>query len=100
MFFLAQGKEKSNGCTEEILAAMKEHFNKNETSIRKMLLRLTEEVVALRKEVRDLKMHVKCNTPITCILPAPFTTKEDLMQFERTLEDNEDKFNELVNCCT
>lgn len=62
---------------------------------RPILLRLTENVAGIRKEIIELKKAVSHNNS-TIIPSKPFANVEDFLNFEKTILEDVDKFSLLV----
>lgn len=66
-------------------------------STQKLLLRLTEEVVGLRKDFSEFKKNYIQNNSIEHIVPGnPFANIQEFMEFEESIKSNEEKFKQLV----
>lgn len=78
------------GCRKKL----DEKLSTLEDNIKNSLLRLTEEVVSLRKALRKTKEN---NYSSFHEMKTPFRNKENFLSFEKEIQGNEEKFNSLVS---
>ena len=70
-------------------------MNTHQSENKKMFIRLTEEVVALRKEVHSTSKKFKESEKQK--MAQPFENMNEFLLFESSISNNEDKFTGLVS---